>query len=464
MIQQFVERNLNRTIEFLCKIGMAEPCSIVFSPTELLATNYQNSRDFSMAYTILLCETSRPLLNSFVFCKCCSSRIIFLRNHSLLKSMVKNNSFSDPLINKCIPFTILPGVRMDPFLCFIKAFIHRDYNMALDVVNQLPLFWEAHLLLLELSSSFAEVYTPLAPFFYAHLKIVKDIDPPGIHFILTRNSTIDLSILPYSTEKLDRNTLAALNYCYGNDKKALELFKSIDCTITFDPAFFEFYGMLLHNNEDTSFQLVSEALVTLHKNKPETCVFAGLCCLSIGNYTEAKALFKRGYKYKSTADIACLLAYATLKLNDNETASGIYQLVGRDNSKNFRILYSIAQGYFNMNKFPNSLAYCKKALLIREDGSIYKLMGKVCQGLGDMELAIRYFEHALKLAEVDALLYLAEIYKKKGDVVKVLELYDKYVKNGESNVEAVVKYLIDYYEERGDFEKMEYYKQYLKAT
>lgn len=464
MIQQFVERNLNKTIEFLCKVGLAEQCSIVFSSAELLAISYQNARDFHMAYITLLCESSRPLLNTFVFCPCCSSRVVFLRNHSLLKSMVKNDGFADPLISKCISFTVLPGVRMDPFLCFIKAFINRDYNMALDVVNQLPLFWEAHLLLLELSSSFVEVYTPLAPFFYAHLKIVKDIDPPGMNFILTRNSVIDLSILPYDTEKLNINTLAALNYCYGNDKKALQLFKSIDCTVSFDPAFFEFYGMLLHNNGDSSFQLVSEALATLHKNKPETNVFAGLYCLSIGSYTEARVFFKRGYKHKSTPDIACLLAYATLKLNDYEAASGIYQLVGRDNSKNFRILYSVAQGYFSMNKFPNSLAFCKKALLLREDGTIYKLMGKVCQGLGDAVLAVGYFEHALKLGEIDALLYLAEIYKKKGEVLKVLELYDKYIKKGESNVQAVVKYLVEYYEERGDFEKMEHYKQYLIAT
>ncbi|ELA41131.1 uncharacterized protein VICG_01830 [Vittaforma corneae ATCC 50505] len=111
-----------------------------------------------------------------------------------------------------------------------------------------------------------------------------------------------------------------------------------------------------------------------------------------------------------------------------------------------------------MNKYPICLSYCKKALEIREDGTIYKLMGKVHQGLNNTELAIRYFERSSKLQEHDSLLYLAEIFKNKNDTARVLELYDQYLRVGEKNAKTVAEYLANYYEEQGNFIKMEEYR------
>lgn len=456
MLKLFVERNLNQTIGFLGKIGLVEDCSISFDSGEVRAIALQNTKNYIAAYSALLCKESMAHLRSAVFCTCCSSRRNFLRNYSLILDAPRTT----PLIK-------VRGHKSDPFLKFIEAVIEKDKNLSIellvDVINEMPLFWDAYLLLCELTDSFVFLETDLAPFFYTQLKIQKDIDPPSVISNFMKSNSFDLRSLPYNTDVLDANSKAALNYCYGNQSVALNLFKSIDFYKTLDISFFEFYGMLLYNTNDPSIQTICENINNHFRFLPETFTMVGLLRLSNNNYSEAVNLFTRSLKKCKSADSFCLLAYAYIKQNEYGQAVAAYQEAIKLSPRNFRILYSAAQGYFSMNKMEVSLWYCKKALDIRSDGSIYKLMGRIYTALNNIDVAMQYFENSLLHDEVDSLLYMADAYRKKSDMKKALELYERYVGQGQKNIKVVVKYLVDYFEEHGNEDKSRYYREVMKT-
>lgn len=467
MLNLFIERNLQKTINFILKNSskidpsISSPVSITMDPLNVLSISFQNNREYLQSYNSLLCEQSRKYLNSIVFCPCCSSVRNFLRNHSLYN------------INNNIAIVKIPGCRMDPFLDYITVLINKDINLLINIIESVPLFWEAHLTLVELTSTFIEIDSPLKEYFYSYLKITKDLPTSNnnlnINNINMMNDSININninininninnMMKYEN-KLDVNTLAALHYCLGNIDLSLKLFKSIDDYS--DISFFEFYGILLYNSNDPTFRMVVERCKNYHSKTPECLIMTGLYNLLIGNIQEGKDCLKKAYKHKNTSDIACLIACSFVKLNDHENACNFYKMAYMTGISNFRILYSIAQGYFNMNKLDECFSYCKMALEIGEDGTINKLLGKIHNSKGNLELAERYFEKSLQLGEIDSLLYLAETYKKRNQSDRMIEMYERYLRKGEKNVATVAKYMIEYYEEKGEYGKAEEYKQYM---
>jgi len=475
MLSQFIERNLFLTAEFLLKHNISPPEQVSLPPDSILPSILIRNREFYRAYVHLLCPSSRKHIGSVVFCHCCSASAVFVRNQALLSASSGQLSIIE-----------LPGLRVDPFLLYIKACVLRDQAIALSVIEQLPLFWEAYLLLIELSSSFIPVDGPLSVYYYAYLKIHRDIDcmnniNGGVNnnrsgmnnrsgsmnnrsdcininsgICINENTTTSINNHRTSHTNLDLNTLAALQYCSGDANLALSSFKKLDLTSYFDPSFFEFYAILLYNTNDPSFPLLCESMCCFHRTRYETFVVLGLHKLLLSRHEEARDLLKRAYKSHPTPDIACLLAYAYFRLQDYESATSTYQLAA---TGSFRSLYSVAQGFFSMGRHSLCLLYCRSALELREDGTIYKLMGRASQGLENAEGAVGYFEKARELGEHDSLLYLAEVYKGRNEREKVLELYEEYVKTGEKNVKVVASYLVDFYAEVGDFKKIEEYKE-----
>lgn len=458
MIKLFIERNLNKTINFLNKLDLLEPCSLMLDAKDLNAISLQNSGKFYNAYTSLLCPDSAQNLNNVVFCACCCSKKNFLRNYSLV--LDAPNTLS---IIKC------QGYKNDPFLKFIEAKVERSKSIILEVIADLPLFWDAYLLLCDLTDEFVPLdlncCSQIAPYFYLQLKIIKDIDPISIPLSsFVKANSFNISSLPYNTETLDLNSKAALNYCYGNQVQALKLFKSIDFCKNFDISFFELFGMLMYNTNDSLLQTLCENLNNFFKFLPETYVLLGLFRLSTNNYNDSVNLFKKSLKKRESSDVHCLLAYSYIKLNEYSSAMLEYQEALKISPCNFRIFYSVAQGYFSMNKIETSLWYCKKALDIRGDGSIYKLLGRIYLMLNSLEVALEYFETSLLHDEVDSLLYMADAYRKKNEISKALVFYERYVSLGQKNVKVVIKYLVDYYEEHGNEEKSKYFRSILKNT
>lgn len=453
-----MERNLNKTVNFLCKKGFSNDISVTFDQKELNAISSQNNKDFYASYTSLLCPVALEDLNTVVFCNCCSSRKNFIRNYSLILQYSKSGTF---LITK--QNSQNSNYIADPFLRFIQALIEQDketsIQLALSIINEMPLFWDAYLLLCKLTDKFIYINSQLAPYFYLQLKIDKDIDPIGNLNFLKSNS-FDITSLPYDTSLFNVNERAALNYCYGNQVLALSLFKSIDFYNNFDISYFELFAMLIYNTNDSFLLFLCENMNNYFKFQPETYVLTGLYRLSTNNVNEAVKLFKKAIKKRKSTDVYCLLAYSYIKLNEYGQAICEYQKALKISPANFRIFYSIAQGYFSMNKMEVSLWYCKKALDIRADGSIYKLMGRIYIILNSLDVAIKYFETSLLHDEVDSLLYMADAYRKKNEMNKALEFYEKYVLKGKKNVKVVVKYLIDYYEEHSNEEKLKLFRDF----
>ncbi|ELA41132.1 uncharacterized protein VICG_01831 [Vittaforma corneae ATCC 50505] len=300
-LQDFIERNLLKTVEFLIKHKLVEDEQYGICLDSIVSIINANNKEFYKTYSQLLCEQSRKNINAIVFCSCCNSKRIFLRNHSLIHSVFSSRSLTSisPSIEDVkhdFNIVAMPGSKTDPFLKYIKAYISKDIDLAIEVVEEQPLFWEAHLLLMDLCTSFIQINTPLSLYFYAYLKIYKDID--SIEASLVRDSApcSNKSVGMAKFTVQNANILAALHYCYGDDKKALKIFKTIDFTECFDPSFFEFYGILLYNSNDPSLPLLCENMSNFHKNRYETFTTVGMFKLSQGRFTEARDLFKKAYK------------------------------------------------------------------------------------------------------------------------------------------------------------------------
>lgn len=475
MLEHFIRRNLNNTVSFLLRTGTAEAPGARTMPAdalEQLSISYQNLGKFCNAYSSLLCPESRANLYKVVFCKCCSSPRIFIRNHSLLSSKLLDSTTSSnnrpnaihsspdspapksaDTAGSCGLIIKMPGFRRDPFLDFIEARIRRDPLLAIEVINQVPLFWDAYLLLGELTDTFVHLESPLSSYFYMHMKISRDIDPPEL------KSRCDPRSMPYKLEEGHLNMLAAFHYCSGNSNEALRIFRRISSEEHFDISYFEFYAMILYSKSDPSLVHLCEDLSNFHRDEPETLVALGIYKSSIGSHEEARNIFKKALRRKKTSDVHGLLAHTYIKLNDHELACSHFQEALKTNLSSFRALYTAAQGYFIMGKKEVSLWYCRRALEERNDGGIWKLMGRIHMALEEYGRSLKCFEAAERLKEFDALLYMADVHKKTQRPEKALELYEKYVSVGEKNRAAVAKYLIEYYEEQGNTEKSNFYRK-----
>lgn len=465
MLEHFIARNLNNTVNFLLRTGMTDGANGVHTGMlEQLAISCQNLGNHCSAYSSLLCSESRECLYRIVFCKCCNSTRTFIRNYSLCKMLdssppiARDGSLHAVRLVDSPSTTIIkmPGSRRDPFLDFIEAKVKKDPILAIEVINQVPLFWDAYLLLGELTDVFVHLESPLSSYFYMHLKISRDIDHSGL-----RGRGCDTRSLPYKVESGSQNMLAAFHYCAGNSEEALGIFKQISSGGYFDISYFEFYAMILYSKSDPSLVHLCEDLCNFHKDKHETLVALGVYKNSMGCHEEARKLLTRALRRKRTPDVEGLLAHVCIKLNDYDHACAHLQNALRNNLSSFRALYTAAQGYFMMGRREVSLWYCKRALEERSDGGLWKLMGRIHMALEEYTRSLKCFETAERMKEFDAILYMADVYKKIQKPQNALDLYEKYVTVGEKNRATVAKYLVEYYEEQGNMEKSSFYRKFV---
>jgi len=473
MIQNYLARNLNRTVNFLLKTKMSQITSpITLDNDEALAISFQNSGLFVNAYLCLHCPESLKSPFSIVFCKCCSSRKIFLRNHSLTLSENQGSSIIK-----------VEDYRNDPFLTFIEAKVHKSLELTLEVIDQLPDFYEAYLLLAELSNTCVHLEYPSSLIYYLYLKVLKDIEVPEVvkeilECILEDKAEAKIGI-KVSEEQLSAykcivmnnlNLVAAFYYCSCNSDQAESIFSRVLALNLdlksgyYDISYFHFYSIILYNKSDTALLSLSENLNNLFSNQFETLVSNGIYQFSIGNFELSRSIFKTALKkaekhcQSTIPDVYCLIAHNYIKLNNYEDADKSFQKALKANFHNFRILYTVAEGYFRMQRNEVALWYCKRALEKKNDGSIWKLLGRVFTNLGKFKEAEDCLKKAENMNELDAILYLADVYKKTGSADKALDLYKKYADVGVVNREVVINYLIEYYEEQGDSKNSRYYK------
>jgi tetratricopeptide (TPR) repeat protein len=156
---------------------------------------------------------------------------------------------------------------------------------------------------------------------------------------------------------------------------------------------------------------------------------------------------------KRTPDLLCLLGSTYISRGDNDSGSRLYKEVFKSNHKNFRILYSLGFGMFRLEDYNTALFCCKRALELRQDGGLWKLLGRVQMSLGMHPQSVESLEMAAELGEADALLYQAEVYKEMKEMEKAVKSYERYIQIGKRNKTSIMKYLVEHYEETGDVEK-----------
>lgn len=379
-------------------------------------------------------------------------------NSSLLSSFSSDHSsssFSFPSVIR------MPGFVSDCFIDFLVAFFTRDLLLLKSVVAIEPLFWDAFLLLAELTDEFIEVSGPLSIHFYMILKIVKDIDPPSSVVSIFGNFC-DKPALPYELDKSDRNLYAAFLFCSGESDKSFDVFYDIfignNSGSVLDLRFFQMFAEILYSKHCHKLELLAEALSCESRETPEVCAILGINEMKKGLFEKAKSLFIKSLSINWSADVVCMLGHSFIRLGQNEDASRCFVSALQCNEKNFRILYTVAQGFFMIESYDRCLFYCKKALVERVDGSVWKLMGKAIMKKGNPKRALLYFEKAAELGERDALLYSAEYLRKAHKIEEAVLLYERYAQHGSQNKEAVVRYLADYYEQIGEIEKSQQFR------
>ncbi len=510
--------------------------------------------------------------------------------------------------------------HFDPFCEFLIGLMERDIQKLVGVIEQVPLFWDCCLALLELTTEFVYISGPLAPYFYMLLKVKKDIDPPASekNQILGKNPTID--DLPYSLEYGDLNLLAAFLFACDKHEDALSIFngiffgkvasvekinsrknteiieivtnvvsiienlsdgtlggspfylqvntsvrspisvqvinnmsnglnsieeyiknrenysnlnniknyKSFDNTIknqkgnrenysknifnaksentvnnemrsitifnsnysnapdnneidakfvigTISYAYVDIYAYLLGNKDKEKLTMLLQAVTNEFPNTPEYYAVRGISYTANKNFIQAVAAFKKSLRLNYNPDVICMLGHAYAQTNNIRDAENSFYKALSNNTTHYRIVYAVAHGFFLLDHRQSSngdapishyihiaLHYAHKALSLREDSTVWKLVGRIYIKLNENALALRALNKSYQLGLKDSMLYIAEIYKNIQKPEKAIEIYEEYIKHTDHNKKAIVKYLIDYYQETKNFNKLLIYKEILK--
>lgn len=472
----FAERNLNKTVSFLIKTFPHKYSGIDFSAglQEIHSISLQNVGSHLDAYLNLLCSESKENLFKIVFCSCCISKKIFLRNSSLISTIeFRNSENSRKNIIKH------PGFQPDPFLDFLEAKATSNLELLIQVIDQIPDFYEAYTLLNELSDTSVFLRYPISILYYLELKINKGIEIPNciasvLNFILFNEISVENEFMEFLDDlklilEKNLNLAASFYYCIGDMKKSRIIFeRSIEMSsVSFNygtdgTKYLYFYALLLYS-QSASVLIDSNPFIGFSR-----CLEMNLCEgikeAAKENYFLAKKIFLDCLSAENDStylipDLHCLIAHVLNKLNEKDLAIQHLKDAILLVPKNFRVLYIAAQEFFEMQDLSYAFWYAKRALEANEDGGIWKLLGKIYLARNETELAKQCFEKSESMLEYDSLLYLADVYKKMDKTDKALEMYEKYVNTGTKNKEVVLKFLVSYYEDNGNLERCNYFKK-----
>lgn len=514
MLEQFEIRNLSVTVDFLCRTGLADDGAQTLPghrsarmPDEALAAAQQQLGHPLAGYKALLCPVSAQHPRRTVLCGCCGALRTFLRNHCLLlhtRAAGKNSdSDTDPHLTDTFKINgkavVYGAYRSDPFNDFVVAAVNKDRSMLLDVISAVPLFWEALVLLCDITDEFITVPGPLAPYFYMLLKVRKDIDPPGFSADYVRGIPPSLDTLPYTVASGNPNLLAAFFFACGDPDSAHDVFNRVffpvEGTDDQDAApppenqnsdnaakrsalaaslisnlkmahnisfeYSDIAAFVLFTKNDPKLPFFVEILKSDFSGKPETYTAMGIHQTSLGKYALARGCFRKALRLRKDPDVLCMLGHTHIHVQEKTEAISCFAEALQHCPRNFRLLYTIAQGYFILDMAEHALFYCRRALTEKSDGSIWKLAGRIHMRLKDFQAAAHALEKAVRMGEHDALLYLAELAKKTQRPEIAAGLYERYVQVGEKNRSVVLKYLVEHFDEVGDVEKCSMYRSML---
>lgn len=559
MIKEIIERNLTKTIEFLWRISLCKGDDILkidTKPRLQIAYASQNAGQHIRAWEILACKSAHLYPENMVFCKCCDSVSVFVRNNSLLKHYHKDGgkfmTIEDPGKEFVSDgFGIKErGCVWDPYCEFLISMAKKNVKGLINVLKEVPLLWEACLELSEIDTGKNKLTGPLSLYYAMLLKVKQDIDILGedidmnsmvnniktltnesenncvlnnsdnesdinitMHITNTNycfdNSLDELNInginyteniseeefdltnmdhivnesdrnrINHITNNIltntnmsvcnDKNLLAAFLHAHGENAKAIALFNEIMldtsngkhslCKFPRSYEYVEVYTKMLENDDLNNLLQIIE---NESPGTPECYTVRGICLGRRGELLPAIAALKKSLRLRWDGDVDCLLGNAYAEAKKRAEALACFRRVIDRCPLNSRLARAVAHGLYMLGEDELAVHHTRRALSLREDdASMYKLIGRLYMRIGDERLALRALRCAVKLGSKDAMLYIAETYRKMNKPDSVIKTYEKYIEIGgskNSNKEAVAKYLFDYYQEKGNVEKSSFYK------
>jgi anaphase-promoting complex subunit 8 len=462
MIQEFVARNLHKTVDFLSRVGIASDEIALHLPTkEYLSLSYQSLKEYKKTYFYLLCETSRQHLEEIVFCSCCSARVNFIRNNNLLLLLCSTIRVHWMRSNK------------DEYLLYLEGKATRSHKILLDVVILNPWFWEAYMELAELTTpenvKSIEIIGGLSDFFFMYLfctkMIRKDIeyrrisgadDSTGSDYLEKINSNWKVMPDGFRINMKYPNLAGAVYYHLKDFGRCIEVFEEITRnTVYFDLDYVDLYSNALYIKNDPAVITLAENALRINKYRSET-----MCC--IANYYSMKKEHHKAIEHfrlsirlnPSSSIINTLIGHEYLEMKDMEKAISAYNQALRTTPMDYRAWYSIGQAYSAMAMYEYALFFFKKALECKNNDSVVWLaLGQCFISLNRVEEAIRCFKSVVALRDAEGYLYIGDAYKSIKMYNEAVLYYEKYVEHSKENTQHVCLFLEEYFRKICDDKK-----------
>ncbi|KAF9763981.1 Anaphase-promoting complex subunit 8 [Nosema granulosis] len=439
MFSDFLARGFYRTVNFLQKINIDIPdFKINLFAKEGLFICYYNLKEYRKAYFSLLCPQSQEYFEEMVFCRCCSKRVVFMRNYALLTS------------KKDLTIVSLCGDR-DEYLLYLEGIVLKDYTKLLQAIEINNFFWDAYLELIKLTTlenvDFLEISSPLKDYFYMHLFVSK---------FITRK---------FKMLTQDSNLLAAVYYHKRDFEKAESLFREIvQNPIYFDLEHIDLYSNILYMNKDPELSILAQRALEINRFRPETlCCIANLYSLN-KDHEKAKEYYEMCIKINPSYSIAyTLLGNEYLEGREIKKAIKAYNTAIRACNEDYRAWYNLGRAYEILGMNETSLFFYKKAVEFKKnDFLIWRSLGTVYLNLQDYENAIRAYKRVVQLKEPEGYMLIAEVYKTMKKYTECVDYYEKYVNSLsvlDEDSKRICAFLEEYFKKVCDIDKSIKYKE-----
>lgn len=437
MLSNFLARGLYKTVEFLQKIKVDIPdIQLSLSSKESLFLTFYNLKEYKKAYSFLLCDQSRKYLEEMVLCRCCSKRIVFMRNYSLLT------------YKRQVTLVSLTADR-DEFLLYLEGIALKDYTKLVKAINLNHLFWEAYLELIKMTTlenvDLLNLHTPLSDFFYMTLFCTK---------FITRK---------FKMKEEYPNLLAAVYYHKREFEKAEEIFKEVvRSPIFFELDYIDLYSNILYMNKNPEIAILAQRSLETNRYRPEA-----LCCIanfySLNKDPKAKEYYEMCLKINPSYSIVyTLLGNEYLEGKEIKKAIKSYNNAIRVCNEDFRAWYNLGRAYETLSMNETALFFYKKAVEYKKnDFLIWRSLGTVYFNLNDYENAIRSYKRVVQLKEPEGFMLIAEVYKMMKKYSECVEYYEKYVNSLsvlDNDSKRICAFLEEYFKKVCDPDKSQKYK------
>lgn len=431
MIDNFLQRCLYKTVDFLNKAGIYEKeIELKMSYEEYRAQSDFNMKEYRKIIFDLSCSHTLP--NTVVFCNCYKQSLIFLRNYSMIidERMRKKNR-----VKNVVDYL---GDTKDEFLMYLEAVVNdNNQGMLLKVVEKNEFFWDAYVLIENELNFLTKLSNLHRMFLVAEKSRIIEFDP--------------------NTE--NKNLLAAAYCVTKNNHISEEMFDKITNKPYFSLDYVDIYSNILHVNRSNKLSELVVKVVEMNRFRPETQIVMGNYFSSKNENWKAISHFQAAIKLNHKYSIAYTLIgheYMAMKKEMNALKSYSKSIVC--NPTDFKAWFGLGQAYGMLRMYQYSLLFYKRSVELRSDYSyVWIGLGSAYAKLHKEE-AIDCFSRAAGLGDKEAILYSADFYKNVKKYNDAIKMYEKYVAIGGKETKRIKGFLYEYFKKANIKSKYEFYK------